>query len=261
MKKTLLLFAVITLLGCEAGSKNEGRDLNYEIAIEQNETFYLGQAKSINYSFPKDKPNSIKLKNIPSGWSASIDELNNKIDVVCGINVGLSGTYNIDIVAYGNDESIETTHSLSIIADASFFKPVFIGEAQEGVIIVEKTNSSTGLIVYKKYSDLDSMGNQITSWAGSIHPVGTWRSLTLDDCYKIDGALNGKGGSARESFKSVLSSIGGDDLTWDRLQYWTTTEKSIGENYVYSLYYCFDDSGIYSYRHSSVLPTIAVMSF
>jgi hypothetical protein len=82
----------------------------------------------------------------------------------------------------------------------------------------------------------------------------------LEDCHKINGAINGTGDSAKASFQAALSAINGDDLASGSV-YWTITPYNASENYTYSLGSSFNQSGVFHYTFNSILSTIAVMSF
>lgn len=132
--------------GCgKTGSGDEGA----RIVFGEAGAFRLGETRKIGYSFTDGQDREVSVRNVPSGWQASVDNDANAISLTCGIDAGISGEYSLDVVTRGSDGT-ETSAELVFRSEIVQGSPFFIGNEPVGVVVLEKTANSDGIIIYKE---------------------------------------------------------------------------------------------------------------
>ena len=159
--------------GCgKTGSGNE----EARIVFGEAGAFRLGETRGIGYSFPDGQDREVSVRNIPSGWQASVDNDANAISLTCGIDAGISGEYSLDVVAKGSNGT-EMSAELVFHNEIVQGSPFFIGNEPVGVVVLEKTANSDGMVIcYRQESD-----DEWTDWNTCIQWIEKLRVQTKLD--------------------------------------------------------------------------------
>ena len=169
MRKTFIILILINLTlagGCgKTGSGNE----EARIVFGEAGAFRLGETQEIGYSFTDGQDREVSVRNVPSGWQASVDNDANAISLTCGIDAGISGEYSLDVVTRGSDGT-ETSAELVFHSEITQGSPFFIGNDPVGVVVLEKTANSDGIIIYKEMPEYD--------WDDCVDWIETLRETT-----------------------------------------------------------------------------------
>ena len=166
IKASILLVCILMNTGC---GKTGSGDEEAGIVFGEAGAFRLGETREIGYSFTDGQDREISVRNVPSGWQASVDNDANAISLTCGIDAGISGEYSLDVVAKGSNGT-ETSAELVFRSEIVQGSPFFIGNDPVGVVVLEKTANSDGIIIYKEMPEYD--------WDDCVDWIETLRETT-----------------------------------------------------------------------------------
>ena len=125
----IVLCGIMLTLATGCGKTGSG-DEEARIVFGEVGAFRLGETQEIGYSFPDGQDREVSVRNVPSGWQASVDNDANAISLTCG----------------GTETSAELVFRSEIVQGS----PFFIGNEPVGVVVLEKTANSDGIIIYKE---------------------------------------------------------------------------------------------------------------
>ena len=169
MRKTFIILILINLTLAGGCGKTGSGDEEAGIVFGEAGAFRLGETREIGYSFPDGQDREVSVRNVPSGWQASVDNDANAISLTCGIDAGISGEYSLDVVTRGSDGT-ETSAELVFRSEIVQGSPFFIGNDPVGVVVLEKTANSDGIIIYKEMPEYD--------WDDCVNWIETLRETT-----------------------------------------------------------------------------------
>lgn len=239
MKKVLFLTSIVMLVfvaSCSKDNNNESNGKNeYAIVFNTYNAFNLGEQKDITFSFPKNTPANVKVRNIPTGWIVGVS--NSKLSITCGINVGVSGEYSLDVILEDNNGK-EYIHPMIIKSDISVGTPFFVNPQKVGIIAKEKNAYSQGIILYKKTGQGDWY--DCSEWISDLRPEGMWKMPSVDELQIIRDEFS----KNENEFNGYLTSIEGDVIG---SMYWSVDEYvssvSPGTKYAQAVGFTGTDAG------------------
>jgi hypothetical protein len=245
MKKFLPLFIAIAAIASFSSCSENPSGNDSKITFENAGVFHLGETKTIYFSTNGANPNDVKLSNLPSGWTGRVNTADQTINLTCGKDVGVSGTFRIPVTAGDYSTNLE------VESDISLLTPFYIANEPVGIIVREKTPYADGMIMYKKrgIENNTCTWSQAMNWAEGLPPSGMWYMPSLNELRDVYAVYNGSTTpitvypapqeiqDARDRFNNALTSIGGDNMAGS---YWSRNEYSSDPSYAWSL---FDNLG------------------
>ena len=164
----IVLCGIMLTLATGCGKEGSG-DEEARIVFGEVGAFRLEETQEIGVSFTDGQDREVSVRNVPSGWQASVDNDANAISLTCGIDAGISGEYSLDVVAKGSNGT-ETSAELVFRSEIVQGSPFFIGNEPVGVVVLEKTANSDGMVIYKEMPEYD--------WDDCVDWIETLRETT-----------------------------------------------------------------------------------